>query len=89
MDPFPDSASPCGCYDMTGNVLEWCADWFQSGYYARSPKQDPTGPPSGTDRVCRGGCFHYDSWSIRTTYRVNMDPAHLIQPTGFRCVMSA
>jgi formylglycine-generating enzyme required for sulfatase activity len=86
---FADGASPCGCFDMSGNVLEWCADWFQAGYYARSPKKDPTGPASGTDRVCRGGCFHYDAWSVRVTYRVNMDPAHLIQPTGFRCVMSA
>jgi len=86
---FPDGASPLGCYDMAGNVMQWCADWFQSGYYARSPKKDPTGPTAGTDRVCRGGCFHYDAWSVRVTYRVNMDPAHLIQPTGFRCVMSA
>jgi len=89
VDQFPDGASPFGCYDMSGNVLEWCADWFQSGHYARSPQKDPTGPQSGTDRVCRGGCFHYDAWSVRVTYRVNMDPAHLIQPTGFRCVMSA
>jgi serine/threonine-protein kinase len=89
VDRFPDGASPSGCFDMAGNVLEWCADWFQSGYYARSRQNDPTGPPSGTDRVCRGGCFHYDAWSVRVTYRVNMDPAHLIQPTGFRCVMSA
>jgi serine/threonine-protein kinase len=89
VDRFADSASPYGCFDMVGNVLEWCADWFQAGYYSLSPRQDPVGPMSGTDRVCRGGCYHFDAWSVRTTYRVNMDPAHLIQPTGFRCVMNA
>jgi formylglycine-generating enzyme required for sulfatase activity len=86
---FPQGTSPYGCLDMAGNVLEWCADRFQSGYYARSPQRDPTGPQTGTDRVCRGGCYHFDAWSVRATYRVNMDPAHLIQPTGFRCAMSA
>jgi serine/threonine-protein kinase len=89
VDRFADSASPYGCFDMAGNVLEWCADWFQAGYYALAPRQDPTGPISGSDRVCRGGCYHFDAWSVRATYRVNMDPSHLIQPTGFRCVMSA
>ncbi len=89
VDQFPDGVSPFGCFDMAGNVLEWCADWFQAGYYVRSAKQNPTGPAGGTDRVCRGGCFHFDAWSVRATYRVNMDPAHLIQPTGLRCVMSA
>jgi formylglycine-generating enzyme required for sulfatase activity len=89
VDRFANSASPAGCFDMCGNALEWCADWFQAGYYARSPRQDPIGPSSGTDRVCRGGCYHFDAWSVRATYRINMDPAHLIQPTGFRCVMNA
>jgi formylglycine-generating enzyme required for sulfatase activity/predicted Ser/Thr protein kinase len=89
VDHFADSASPFGCFDMVGNAMEWCADWFQSGYYALAPGQDPTGPRSGSDRVCRGGCYHFDAWSVRATYRINMDPSHLIQPTGFRCVMSA
>jgi formylglycine-generating enzyme required for sulfatase activity len=89
VDAFPNSGSPYGCFDMVGNVMEWCADWFQAGYYALSPRQDPVGPMSGSDRVCRGGCYHFDAWSMRATYRINMDPAHLIQPTGFRCAMNA
>jgi serine/threonine-protein kinase len=83
-----EDASPVGCHDMAGNVLEWCADWFSPHYYRQSPKKDPQGPPQGTDRVCRGGCYHFDAYSVRTTYRVNMDPAHLFEPTGFRCAMS-
>ena len=47
-----------GLYDMYGNVRQWCQDWFAADYYRQSPQTDPPGPPTGINRVVRGGSFY-------------------------------
>jgi sulfatase modifying factor 1 len=78
-----------GLYQMTGNVWEWCADWFDAGSYARSSAGDHRGPTSGTNRVQRGGSYLcHDSYCFR--YRVDSrssnTPDSAAGNVGFRCV---
>jgi len=56
-------------YDMSGNVWEWCNDYYKSGYYSISAMHDPKGPAWGTGRVVRGGSWGYNEYYLRTTYR--------------------
>lgn len=64
-----NAASPYGAYDMAGNVMEWCQDWYSRDYYTSSPKKNPKGPQTGAYRVLRGGTFFVDAPDLRTYRR--------------------
>ena len=74
-----------GFYDMHGNVLEWCADWFST---AESQSVDPQGPSSGTFRVLRGGCWFFFERDCRSAYRLKRVPGIRNCIFGFRLACS-
>ena len=77
-----------GLHDMSGNVREWVADWFQEGYYSDSVLNDPEGPTSGTDKVLRGGSWDDLPRYNRVSYRVRLSPEFENSRNGFRCALS-
>jgi len=77
-----------GLYDMSGNVWEWCWDWYGEDYYASSPLADPTGPALGTDKVRRSGSWHEAATYIRSTFR-SADGLSYPGANGFRLVRTA
>ena len=73
-----------GIYDMSGNISEWCSDWY--GSYTNAAQTNPTGPSSGTMRVARGGnALSYETYS-RVSFRISGLPGNFGDVVGFRLV---
>ena len=73
-----------GLYDMSGNVWEWCKDWY--GAYTANPQTNPKGAATGSRRVLRGGGWYYTAANCRVAYRNSLTPDYRFYDNGFRVV---
>ena len=94
VEDYPDGASPYGALNMSGNVAEWVADWYQAAYYTDSPTTDPEGPETGEAefdgvlqpaRMTRGGAYATESGQATVIYRYPERQDGSSNGVGFRC----
>ncbi len=83
------SSNELGIYDMSGNVWEWCSDWYDSNYYKESPQKNPKGPSTGGSRVLRGGSWASSAEGCRVAYRDRSGPDGSSHSSGFRLAVSS
>jgi formylglycine-generating enzyme required for sulfatase activity len=81
---FSEGKSPYGCFDMAGNVWEWCSDRYDANYYANSPDRNPKGPSIGAYWVFRGGGWRHDARGCRSAARYRYNLSNRSSDLGFR-----
>lgn len=72
-------------YDMSGNVHEWCNDWYAN--YESANQTNPTGPSTGTNKVYRGGSWYFDEWFSRVSFRNSVSPSYRSYGIGLRLAL--
>jgi formylglycine-generating enzyme required for sulfatase activity len=85
---YPNGRSPIAIYDMSGNVMEWVSDWYDSDFFQRSTDTNPQGPLEGESKVLRGGSWLSQEDEVRVTGRSSYDPTVSRANLGFRCAMT-
>jgi len=85
---YPLGASSYEVLDMAGNAFEWVADWYQEGYYAEAPYDNPLGPQASPVRSVRGSTYETQPDQVESALRYFLGPDEYRSDLGFRCVVA-